>query len=141
MSKREKLRDFLDDLYGRGLLEYGESFSKEEVWNLLGINVPEMGTMQQYSAIQLQELAAIDYVRNALLNEGKYLVGTQTGYRVLLPSENHGQVEAYISSADRKLLRALKLSRNTPKEVCKENCQIEARIAMKRDGIRERIAA
>lgn len=137
MSKRTAFQDFYDALNGMDLLEYGAAISREQVWNLLGLHVPAVGTMKEFAAIQLRELGAIDYVRGVLLNSGKYLAGTASGYRILLPSENAGQIENYISSADRKLNRALKLSRNSPKVERDDVCQLEARIMMKRDGVRD----
>ena len=56
-------------------------------------------------------------------------------HRVLLPSENKAQVDAYMESADRKLERALKLSRNSPKASHLPD-QTEARIMMRRKGYR-----
>jgi hypothetical protein len=49
------------------------------------------------------------------------------------------QVESYVSQADKKLSRALKLSRNTPRPA--DNAQAdqqEARVLMRQEGIRER---
>ena len=139
MSKQAH-RDLFDALQVRGLLEYGAVISTADVHALIGINFPEVATKAEFDALGLQELAAVDYVRNALLSQGKYLAGTRTGYRVLLPSENENQVRQYMSAADNKLVRALKLSRNTPVS-SKTADQTEARIAMRRLGMNSRIAA
>jgi hypothetical protein len=139
MSKTELHRDFLRYLIDEGLTEYGSVIPKDLVYELLGIEVPQTGTQRQFNEIALTELAAVDYVRNFLLSEGKYLAGTTTGYRVLLPSENAVQVESYISQADKKLSRALKLSRNTPKPADNvRDDQQEARVLMRQEGIRQR---
>jgi hypothetical protein len=138
MSKRDAYKDFLDYLIGDGLTEYGSIIPNELVYQLLKLQVPEVGTMKEFSAISLKVLAATDYVRNYLLGHGKYLLGTPSGYRILMPSENAEQVEAYMSSADGKLNRALKLSRNTPREPDEKADQIQARILMKKEGIRQR---
>ena len=97
-----------------------------------------MGTRAQFDAISLLELAAIDYCRNHLLDGGKYLAGTDAGYRILLPSENQRQVELYMASADKKLSRALKLSKNSPALADIKHDQVEARIHMKRQHTRHR---
>jgi hypothetical protein len=139
MSKQETYRDFLQCLIDEGLTDYGAVIPKQMVYELLGIEVPEVGTQRQFNEIALTELAAVDYVRAYLLNKGKYLAGTTSGYRVLLPSENVVQVESYVSQADKKLSRALKLSRNTPRPA--DNAQVdqqEARVLMRQEGIRER---
>ena len=139
MAKLDLYRDFLQYLIDEGLTEFGAVIPKQMVYDLLGVEVPATGTQRQFNEIALTELAAIDYVRNHLLNEGKYLAGTTTGYRVLLPSENAIQVESYISQADKKLARALRLSRNTPKPADNlRDEQQEARVLMRQEGIRER---
>jgi len=129
----------LDVMEKRGLVEFGAEISAELVRDTIGLVVPELGTKSQFDALALRELAAIDYVRNILLGRGMYLTFSFGTYRILLPSENMTQVESYISSADKKLSRALKLSRNSPKEVdmASRNHQTSARIMMKRESIRE----
>ena len=57
MAKREAHRDFLDSLIGEGLTEFGSVILKEKVHELLGIEVPEMGTMRHFNQIALIELA------------------------------------------------------------------------------------
>lgn len=136
LSKREAQKDLYAKLRSSGLLEYGSVIRSSVVHELLGITVPDVGTKAEFDSLSLLELAAIDYVRNILLGEGKYLTGTLGGYRVLLPSENATQVEQYISSADKKLSRALKLSRNSPHMQSSLPDQIEARILMKQTSFR-----
>lgn len=131
MSKRDAHRDLHQALQAAGLLEYGSVIDGDRVREVLGLELPSTGTKAEFDRIALAELAAIDYVRNILLGQGRYLAGTPSGYRVLLPSENKAQVDLYIASADRKLNRALKLSRNTPKEVGAMPDQTEARILLK----------
>lgn len=139
MSNRETHRDLYDYLKAEGLLEYGSVIPSSLVHDLLGLEVPAIGTKAQFDRLSLIELAAMDYVRNMLLNRGKYLTGTPSGYRILLPSENAAQVEQYISSADKKLNRALKLCRNTPRSADEMPDQIEARILMKQSGAPRRL--
>jgi hypothetical protein len=134
MSNRETHRALYDALEDEGLLEYGSIIPSAMVHRVLGLEVPAIGTKAQFDRLSLIELAAMDYVRGILLNSGKYLTGTPSGYRILLPSENAAQVEQYISSADKKLNRALKLCRNTPTTDEGMPDQIEARILMKQSG-------
>ena len=113
MAKLDLYRDFLQYLIDEGLTEYGAVIPKQMVYDLLGVEVPATGTQRQFNEIALTELAAIDYVRNFLLNEGKYLAGTTTGYRVL--------------------------SRSAPKPADNlRDEQQEARVLMRQEGIRER---
>ena len=85
----------------------------------------------------LAELAAIGYVRDALLEEGKYLKGDQGSYRVLLPSENAAQVEVFMANAGKKLRRAQRLAESTPSEFRPTNDNAEARLAMMQKSIKE----
>ena len=106
-------KELLAALRGRGLLEYGSVIKGEEVRDILGIEYPEVGTKKDFDEVALAELGAVDYVRNILLGEGKFIASHQGDYRILLPSENKRQVDAYMQQADRKLRRARKLSRAT----------------------------
>jgi hypothetical protein len=141
MSKREQFRELYAALQANGLLEYGSTIPTELVHATLCLSVPDVAPKSVYDRVALLELAAVDYVRNILLDQGKYITGTASGYRILLPSENAAQVDQYMSSADRKLVRALKLSRNTPRGDVYHNDQTEARILMKRAGIKQGAAA
>lgn len=140
MAKAEDYQNLYDFLNGCNLLEYGSVFPKKMVWDALKLEVPEVATMREFNQITLAELAAIDFIRNALLEQGKYIGADGDNYRVLLPSENAQQCERYMEAADRKLTRALKLSRNTPKEASSDKaCQIEARILMRQEGAKDRL--
>lgn len=141
MSKRSAFKDLLRTLADAGLLEFGSVIPREAVHQALGITVPAMGTRAQFEALALMELAAIDYCRSHLLDAGKYLAGTDAGYRVLLPSENQKQIELYMASADKKLGRALKLSKNSPALANVKHDQVEARIHLKRQHTRHRAGA
>jgi hypothetical protein len=134
-SKRDRLRDVYDTLDRAGLFDFGAVIPRGMVYDLLGLDVPEVASKAVFDRIAMLELQAMDYCRNMLLGHGKYLAGTPSGYRVLLPSENKAQVDAYMESADRKLERALKLSRNSPKASHLPD-QTEARIMMRRNGCR-----
>ena len=112
MSKQG--RDLLDYMRSTGLDEYGSVISVDDVRSILGLEFPAVATQGEFNRLQLEELGAVDYVRNALLNEGKYIKSNGGAYRVLLPSENHEQVMLYMSSAEKKLKRAIKLEKNTP---------------------------
>lgn len=115
-SRSVQYRNLLEMLEKKDLLQYGSVFPAQIVQDFLGITYPEVGSKRQFDEIALKELAAVDYVRNTLLGRGMYLALNGSAYRILLPSENRAQVERYMSSADKKLRRAQKLSRNTPVE-------------------------
>jgi len=108
------------DLYGHmlaeNLLEYNSVITGDTVRSVLHLKYPKVGTREQFSRIALLELSAVDYVRNQLLNQGKYLQTNAGNYRVLLPSEHKAQCERYIAAAQAKLRKSVKLSTNTPPE-------------------------
>lgn len=133
-----KERRFLQELRSRGLLEYGSVITSHLVHELLDINLPDRATRAQFETASLVELSCIDHVRDALLSEGKYLGGCPQGYRVFLPSENASQVEVYMRSADRKLRRAQRLSRSTPRAATPhgDTASHDARIALKQQPAR-----
>lgn len=141
MSNRKAARDLLTALGNAGLLEFGSVINRELVHQALGITVPAVGTRAEFEAIALAELSAIDYCRSHLLDLGKYLAGTDGGYRILLPSENQKQVELYMASADKKLGRAMKLSKNSPTLANTKPDQVEAIIHLKRQHHRHRAGA
>lgn len=136
MSERDVKRDFFSALENRGLLDYGSVIPTAVVHELLELKFPEVAPKSVYDRLAMVELAAIDYCRNILLGRGKYLAGTREGYRILLPGENKTQIDNYMQSADRKLSRALKLSRNTPDDKKDTADQTQARLLMKREGMR-----
>lgn len=139
MSKRDG-KDLLTTLRENSLLEYGATFTGADVRDILGIDTPDLSGMsfdtarRVMSRISLAEMAATDYVRAHLLNEGKYLKSVNGDYRVLMPSENENQVQIYIESATGKLLRGGKLLRNTPADAIKDAARnhLLTGIAMKR---------
>lgn len=134
-------KDLYSKLKDAGLLEYGSHIEGDLVRQMIGIRYPEMATKKVYDDLALQELGAMDYVRSILLNEGKYITSAGGDYRVLLPSENKAQVERYMSSADRKLRRAGKLSRNTPGIKTQQHDNMAVRIMLKRESTRQSVAA
>lgn len=130
-------KDILSHLRAAGKLEYGSVVLGSHIRALLGIEYPEFGTKKQFDALALAELSAINYVRDHLLNEGKYVVGFRGDYRVLLPSENARQAELLMDSADRKTRRARKLLRNTPSsDTAGASASLIARIAMRENSPR-----
>lgn len=130
-------QDILDWFRNKGYTGYGATVDGAEVRAFLGLTMPEVGTKSQYDAVALAELAAIGYVRDALLEEGKYLKGDQGSYRVLLPSENAAQVEVFMANAGKKLRRAQRLAESTPSEFRPTNDNAEARLAMMQKSIKE----
>ena len=126
--------DIFEQLRGMGLLDYGKVINGEMLREMAGIVYPETGTKEDFDAPALEELAVVDYIRNRLLSEGKYLKAVRNDYRILSPAENAGQIESYMSSADKKLRRAIKLSSNTPTQPGVKS-QNTARIMMKQESI------
>lgn len=125
-----------EELKARDLLDYGCVIKGEVVRDILGLAYPEVGTKKDFDEVALAELGAVDYVRNILLGDGKYLASQQGDYRILLPSENKRQVDIYMNQADRKLRRALKLSRSMPQIDSHPRDNTTARLMMKRESLR-----
>lgn len=140
-STRDKFRDVFTALDELGMFEFGSVIERTELYDLMDLQMPSVASKEVFDRLAMLELATVDYCRNVLLGQGKYLAGVPSGYRVLLPSENKAQIDAYMYSADRKLLRALKLSRNTPSLYNEQPDQTESRIMMKRKGMRARFVA
>lgn len=142
MNENEKphpgkcLMAFLTD---QGLTDYGSVILADDVRQVLGLVIPKMGTQRQFRDLALAELTAVDYCRNLLLGKGKYLTMRDGDYRILLPSENARQVEAYMAQADKKLKRALKLTKSSQQVANQAPDNTNVRIMMKRESIRNRV--
>lgn len=135
MSNRNG-RELLDELDTGGFLHYGKFIPVAVVRDCLDLEYPEVATKREFDQLALLEMAAVDYVRNVLLGRGMYIKGEAAGYRILHISENLAQVEQYMTSADKKLSRGLKLLKNTPREAGSYPDQTEVRAEMKRENIR-----
>ena len=133
-------KEIIQRLRELGLTEYGSIIPGDKLRQMAGIEYPATGTKAEFDALALDELSAVDYVRNCLLNEGKYLKAHRDDYRILSPAENNGQVEAYMRSADNKLRRAIKLSKNTPAMVDSQPNNHNARLMMKRESIKRKMS-
>lgn len=122
------------------LTDYGQVILAADVRAVLGLTIPKLGTQKQFRDLALAELTAVDYCRNVLLGKGKYLTQSGGDYRILLPSENARQVETYVNQADRKLKRALKLSKSSQQAATNQQPDnTNVRIMMKREAIRNRV--
>ena len=124
-------------LQAHNYLDYGSVIPIKLFRDLCNIETLDTGTKEQFDDIALAELGYANYIRNKLLHEGKYLKGERDSYRVLLPSENAGQVMALTNSASNKLKKAIKLNSTTPVEY-KIQTNDEARMMMKNDDIDSR---
>jgi hypothetical protein len=129
-------KELLSELETGNFIDYGTFIPAEFVRDCLELEYPEVAPKQVYDRLALQEMAAVDYVRNILLGRGMYIMGVAAGYRILTVSENIAQVEQYMTSADRKLARGLKLLKNSPRERGAYPDQAEARMEMKRENVR-----
>lgn len=139
MSKTRILgKDLLSHMEAAGLTEYGSVITGETVRGVLGIKLPRTASRRTFQELALLELGAVDYVRNVLLGEGKYLGQSNGDYRIFLPSENATQIARYMQHADSKLKRGLKLWRNSPKDAVSAAAEsnLGARIMMKREDVK-----
>lgn len=133
-------KELLSWLRAFRLDEYGSVISGDDVRAAIGLEYPETASKSVFDSLSLKELSAVDYVRNVLLSEGKYLAAQAGDYRILLPSENARQVDLYMSHADNKLKRAQKLMRNTPHIDTSAPDNTDVRILMKRESIKNKKA-
>lgn len=130
-------KDIMEQLRTLGMTNYGSIIAGGLIREWAGIEYPQTGTKEEFDRLSLEELGVVDYIRNCLLNEGKYLKASRDDYRILSPSENSGQVESYMKSADQKLRRAIKLSKNTPVTDNDYKSNHTTRLMMKRESIKE----
>jgi hypothetical protein len=110
------MENVFEILNEKGLLEYGATFSADYFRELCGIVEPKTGTKKEFDMASLAELSAIDFIRNVLIQNGRYIKKDGDNYRVLLPSENAKQADLMRESARKKLNKAKKLETNTPKD-------------------------
>ena len=115
MSRAKVGKCLLEWMQQQRLTEYGSVILGTEVRKVLDLEIPAIASKATFDGLALRELAAVDYVRNVLLGQGKYLEQHCGDYRILLPSENRRQVEQYLAQSKNKLQRAMKLLRNSPK--------------------------
>lgn len=130
--------ELLQTLREAGLTEYGSVIPARDIRKMLNLTMPRFGSKQDFDRVALAELAAIGYVRNHLLDEGKYITADGDSYRILLPSENAKQVEAYLEASNRKRRRGLRLLKSTPPGMAEFPSQLESRLSM-RDSERRRV--
>ena len=134
-TPKNRGEDLFQYMRTRGLTEYGSIILVSDVQSVLGIVIPEMGPKHIFDELALIELGAVDYVKNLLLGEGKAFIRHKDAYRILLPSENADFIKRYMNAADRKIKRALKLSRNSPVTDAKPH-DLTVQLMMKQESIR-----
>lgn len=139
MSKT-KGKDLMQHLRATNKTEFGTVIMAAEVRAVIGLDYPDTASKRVFDGLALMELAAIDYCRNVLLGEGKYIGQHQGNYRILLPGENAEQVKRYMKGADKKLGRALKLWDNSPPvDTVPPDANLGARILLKQHGIKRSV--
>ena len=123
-------KSLYEALDAEGLLEFGAFIRGGIVREHLNIEELAVGTRAQFAAIALQELGAVDAVREMLLHEGKYITASGDGYRILTPGENADQIKRYIAHAQNKLRRAHLLERTSPAMSNGRPSQVAARLLL-----------
>lgn len=103
-------------LNGMELLGYGSVIPAVIVQHAIGIEYPKTGSKKEFDELELLEFGAVATLRDLLLDEGKYLKKDGDFYRIRMPSENAEQIQKYNDAAVRKLRRATRLRKHTPKE-------------------------
>lgn len=133
----QRVPDLMEWFRANGYDRYGAVVTKEQVLAFLEIDVPLVGTWQDFRRVEIALLDPIRYLRDMLMREGKYLKGDKDVFRVLLPSENMAQVRSFEESARKKLRRAATLSAATPAMHKDVHDNTEIRLAMKLDSIKD----
>jgi hypothetical protein len=140
INQGDKMKELINQLDKAGMLEYGSVIDGDYLRSLAGIQYPQTATLAEFEALKLEELGIVDAIRVQLLRVGKYLKADRKDYRILTPSENASQVEAYMRAADQKLKRAITLNKNSP-PVHAEKCNNMARAMVKQESIRRRLSS
>ncbi len=135
MNKPPLNQEIYEHLLAHSYFEYGAVIPIQLFRDLCEIETISTGTKEEFDSIALTELGYAGYIRNRLLNEGKYLKGERDSYRVLLPSENAGQVLSLMNSANNKLKKGIKLNAHTPAKH-KIQSNDEVRMMMKAEDIK-----
>ena len=94
MTNKDK-RTIVRQMRDAGMLEYGFVISGSQFRSIFDIILPVSGTKKDFDMVSLEEMIYSSFIRDMLLNEGKYFKSEKDNYRVLLPSENEAQVIAY----------------------------------------------
>jgi hypothetical protein len=116
LSLPDMKKSLYESLSDMGLLGYGSVIPADIVRKLIGISLPITGTRAQFAELVLLEFGPVAILRDQLLDEGKYLKKDGDSYRILMPSENAERIQKYNDAAVRKLQRATRLRKHTPKE-------------------------
>lgn len=139
MSEEKSLPQTLyETLRNTAELEYGATFSRARVLSIMGIEDIEFGTQKEFQEQELAELSGIGYVRNILINEGKWIVRKGNTYRVLQPSENGSQIDSFMRSGSSAYLKASKLAKSTEPKYLVEHDQLAAKIQSRRKAARDK---
>ena len=139
MSEEKSIVQTLyETLRDGGELEYGSTVKRNRVLEIMGIENIEVGTQQDFQDQELAELSGIGYIRNILINQGKWIVRKGDTYRVLQPSENGSQIDAFMRSGSNAYLKATKLSKSTEPKYLVEHTQTAAKIQSRKKAAREK---
>lgn len=139
MSEEKTIIETLyETLRDNAELEYGATFSRTRVLSIMGIEAVEYGTQKEFQEQELAELSGIGYVRNILINHGKWIIRKGETYRVLQPSENGSQIDAFMRSGSNAYLKASKLAKSTEPKYLVEHDQLAAKIQSRRKAARDK---
>lgn len=133
-------KDLYNAIVATGLDVYGAVIDNVWLHPIIGINMPVSGTHKQYQKLDLIVLGAVSYVRTKLLKRGMYLKGTNTGYRIILLSENAERIEAYRQAASRRLSCARILAQSSPPGAFTHSINPLSHIVAMKRSIRKRKA-
>ena len=128
------MKEYIDNLERMGLVRYGSVIPGELIRSMAGIELPEMGTREQFRDAALKELSVTDYIRGRLISRGMYLSAAKGDYRIITAGENQNQIASYMKSADSKLKRAIRLHDNTPKDLIDKS--VKTRIHLRETALK-----
>jgi hypothetical protein len=133
MSEEKSIEKTLyETLLNSSELEYGSTFKRSRVLDIMGIEDIEFGTQKEFQVQELAELSGIGYMRNILINQGKWIIRKGETYRILHPSENSSQIDSFMRSGSNAYLKASKLAKSTDPRFLIEHDQLAAKIQSRR---------
>ena len=123
--KKQTVKQLVEQLMLDNQFDYGNILPRIDLLDALNVHpLTELEAEgMSFSELQdrikgdaLDELNAINVIRNLLLGHGKYLEKNKENYRVCLPSENLAQANRWQKQAKLKISKSMKLLIGTKTE-------------------------
>ena len=119
------IRVIFEQLYTDKVFDYGNSMPVDELLSAFGVvrlqekdaeGMSYKALKARFKKDDLAKLGVFGFVNKALLNYGKHFHEKNDHYHISLPSENQTIADNLLKSSQRKIAKARKLLKYTPKE-------------------------